>query len=78
MLNISARARPTRSAMNPKSTPPMPDASSVSVFSSPAWALVMPEVAHDVSDDHRVQHYVEGIEHPAETQPQAACGAGRA
>ncbi len=25
-----------------------------------------PEVAHDVSDDHRVQHYVEGIEHPAE------------
>ena len=31
MLSIRARLRPTRSARKPKSTPPIPDASSVSV-----------------------------------------------
>jgi len=36
MLSINAFVRPMRSAMNPKSTPPMPLASNVNVASEPA------------------------------------------
>src|SRR5450432_760994 len=42
MLSIKALVRPTRSAINPKRTPPMPDANRVKVLSQPAPALVMP------------------------------------
>src|SRR4051812_10982690 len=42
MLSISARLRPMRSATKPKSRPPMPEATSVSVLSSPACFCVMP------------------------------------
>jgi hypothetical protein len=39
---ISARVRPTRSARNPKASPPMAEAKSVSEFSSPPSALPIP------------------------------------
>ena len=42
MLAISACLRPMRSARNPNSTPPIPDASKVSVPSDPAMVLLIP------------------------------------
>ncbi len=42
MLAISACLRPMRSAKNPKSTPPIPEASSVRVPSDPARVLLIP------------------------------------
>src|SRR5215813_5240136 len=41
MLTIRARLRPIRSATNPKSTPPAPEARRVRVFRSPAVCLLM-------------------------------------
>jgi hypothetical protein len=41
MLSISALVRPMRSAINPKSTPPMPEASNVNAPTSPAVDLEM-------------------------------------
>ena len=38
---MSARLRPIRSAMNPKSKPPIPEAKSVSVARNPETALLM-------------------------------------
>ena len=43
MLAINACLRPIRSARNPKNTPPIPDASNVSVPSEPAVVLLMPK-----------------------------------
>ena len=40
--SMSARVRPTLSAIDPNSTPPMPDASSVNVFKNPAMPFDMP------------------------------------
>ena len=42
MLAINACLRPMRSARNPKNTPPIPDASKVSVPRDPAVVLLMP------------------------------------
>ena len=42
MLSISARLRPMRSAIKPNSTPPMPEARSVSVARKPEVALLIP------------------------------------
>src|SRR5207249_4602129 len=45
MLSMRARVRPMRSATQPKSSPPTPLASNVSVASLPAVALLMPNSA---------------------------------
>src|SRR6185312_11594558 len=42
MLRISALVRPTRSAIKPNRTPPIPEASRVKVPSHPATDLLMP------------------------------------
>jgi hypothetical protein len=42
MLSIKARFRPTRSAINPNATPPIPEASNVRLFNRPAVPLLIP------------------------------------
>ena len=60
--------------MNPKATPPIPDASRVRLLSSPAVAFGHAQVAHDVGQHQGVEHGVESIEHPAQggSQERAA------
>jgi hypothetical protein len=76
MLAINARRRPKRSATMPKRIPPSPRSQQRQRSKKAGNGRRDREVLEERADDERIQHHVEGVEHPSErcAEQRAACG----